>query len=97
MAEVQSAGELRDALQAFIDAKERQLQQTGQLGQRVLEQQVELEARVEQLRDVAADAGDEEDVDPDTQAMFTELADVMHGWDVDNVKLSDAFSNKVRA
>lgn len=96
MAVGQSAGQLRDALQGFIDAKERQLQQTGQLGQRVLEQQVELEARIEQLREVAAEAGDDEDVDPETETMFTELADAMHGWDTDNVKLSDAFSNKVR-
>jgi hypothetical protein len=97
MAAVQNARQLREALQAFIDAKEQQLQQTGQLGQRVLEQQVELETRVEQLREVAADAESDEDVDSETRAMYTELADAMHGWDADNVKLSDAFSNKVRS
>jgi ABC-type transporter Mla subunit MlaD len=96
MATLQTAGELREALQALIDAKERQLQHTGQLGQRVLEQQVELEARVEQLRDAAADAGDEDDVDPETRALFSDLSEAVHGWDADNVKLSDAFSNKVR-
>jgi hypothetical protein len=92
---VDTAGELRDALQAFLDAKERQLQQTGQLGQHVLEQQVDLELKVEELRDAIGDHGDEDDLDAGTRALFTDLADAMNGWDTDNVKLSEAFANKV--
>lgn len=42
--------ELRSHLQSLLDAKERQLQQAGTLGQRVLAQQMELEQRIRQLQ-----------------------------------------------
>ncbi|KAJ7821017.1 hypothetical protein B0H14DRAFT_3471865 [Mycena olivaceomarginata] len=45
-----SAGDMRYHLQSLLDAKERQLQQAGALGQRVLAQQMELEERIRQLQ-----------------------------------------------
>jgi hypothetical protein len=95
MAVVDTAGDLREALQAFIDAKERQLQHTGQLGQSVLEQQVELEALVDQIREAATDMADDDEVDAQTRALYQELADTIHNWDASNNKLSEAFTTKV--
>lgn len=47
---VPTPAELKAHLQSLLDAKERQLQQAGTLGQRVLAQQMELEERIRQLQ-----------------------------------------------
>ncbi|KAF6745032.1 hypothetical protein DFP72DRAFT_1018302 [Ephemerocybe angulata] len=54
-----SPDELRAHLQSLLDAKERQLNQAGILGQRVLAQQMELEERVKKLQTMTAGLEDE--------------------------------------
>lgn len=83
-------GDLKFHLQSLLDAKEKQLQQAGTLGQRVLAQQMELEERIRQLQE--EEQGDAEEV----KARYTELAEVIEGWDKENATLSGAFGNKVR-
>lgn len=56
---VPSPVELKNHLQSLLDAKERQLQQAGTLGQRVLAQQMELEERIRQLQALTPGLGSE--------------------------------------
>ncbi|KAI0051353.1 hypothetical protein FA95DRAFT_1534854 [Auriscalpium vulgare] len=85
---------LRQQLQALLDSKERQLQQAGALGQRVLAQRVELEERVRLLQALDADKPDDADVNADMRARYRELADTVRAWDDENVLLSSAFGAK---
>jgi hypothetical protein len=93
-----SAGDMRFYLQNLLDSKEKQLQQAGTLGQRVLAQQMELEERIRQLQELDADKSDDEEVDPDVRNRYRELADTIMAWDAENAQLSSAFgaSLKVR-
>lgn len=95
---VSSAGDMRFYLQNLLDSKEKQLQQAGTLGQRVLAQQMELEERIRQLQELEADKSDDDEVEPDVRNRYRELADTIIAWDAENAQLSSAFgaSLKVR-
>lgn len=88
---VSSAGDLRDHLQWLLDSKEKQLQQAGTLGQRVLAQQMELEERIRQLQDLDMSAQDEEEVGQEIKMKVGELQDALRGWDEENGRLSSGF------
>jgi hypothetical protein len=86
-------------LQNLLDSKERQLQQAGSLGQRVLAQQMELEERIRQLQELEADKGEEDEIDHEARERYHDLADTIMAWDSENAQLSSVFggSSKVRA
>jgi hypothetical protein len=92
---VSSTGDLRAQLQALLDEKEKQLQHAGTLGQRVLEQQMELEERISQLRDLDADRDDDDEIDVETRERYRELAQTVQNWDSDNARLTEALATKV--
>ncbi|PPQ81667.1 hypothetical protein CVT26_013990 [Gymnopilus dilepis] len=86
-----TAGDLKYHLQTLLDAKEKQLQQAGSLGQRVLAQQMELEERIRQLQDLEADKGEDDHIDREARERYAELADTIVAWDQENAQLSSAF------
>ena len=86
-----TSGDLKYHLQTLLDAKEKQLQQAGSLGQRVLAQQMELEERIRQLQDLEADKGEDEGIDGEARERYAELADTIVAWDRENAVLSSAF------
>lgn len=88
-----SAGDMRLYLQNLLDRKEKQLQQAGALGQRVLAQQVELEERVRELQELDADKalGEDDEIDADMRERYRQLAQSFTVWDAENVQLSTAF------
>lgn len=90
-----STSERKFRLQLLLDNKEKQLQQAGALGQRVLAQQIELEEKIRQLQDVDAERGDEEELDAEARERYRELADTIKAWDDENAQLSSAFGSKV--
>ena len=89
-----SNADIKFHLQSLLDSKEKQLQQAGTLGQRVLAQQMELEERIRQLQEETAD-GDEGVLDEEAKARYRELAETIEEWDKENAMLSNAFGNKV--
>jgi len=94
-----TAGDMNFYLQNLLDRKEKQLQQAGNLGQRVLAQQMELEERIRQLQELVGDKTDEEEVeDPQAREKYSELSEMIVTWDAENAQLSSAFgaSSKVR-
>jgi hypothetical protein len=94
-----TAGDMRFHLQNLLDSKEKQLQQAGTLGQRVLAQQMELEERIRQLQEIEADKLEDDEIDEDARERYRELAETILSWDSENAQLSSAFggSSKVRA
>ncbi|KAG6333940.1 hypothetical protein ID866_5151 [Astraeus odoratus] len=89
-----SAGERKFHLQLLLDIKEKQLQQAGTLGQRVLAQQIELEEKIRQIQELDAERGDDEELDAEARERYRELADTIKAWDVENAQLSSAFGAK---
>jgi hypothetical protein len=91
--------EIKFHLQTLLDAKERQLQQAGMLGQRVLAQQTELEERIRQLHDLEWEEEDatsaELAVGKEVKERYRELTEVLGAWDEENALLSSAFGSKV--
>ena len=94
-AQVSSAADMRTNLQALLDLKEKQLQQAGALGQRVLAQQVELEDRVRMLQEMELDRPDGDEIDADMRERYRELAETVRAWDTENATLSSGFGSKV--
>lgn len=93
-----SAGDMKAHLQILLDSKEKQLQQAGTLGQRVLAQQMELEERIRQLQEIEAGRNDDDEVDAEASTRYRELAETISAWDAENAQLSGAFgSAKVSA
>ena len=90
-----NTGDMRHYLQTLLDTKEKQLQQAGALGQRVLAQQVELEERVRQLQEIDADKGEDVEIDADMRERYRQLAESVSTWEAENVQLSSAFGSKV--
>lgn len=89
-----SNADIKFHLQSLLDSKEKQLQQAGTLGQRVLAQQMELEERIRQLQEETTD-GDGRALDEEAKARYRELAETIEEWDKENAVLSSAFGNKV--
>ena len=100
-AQLSSASDLRSHFQLLLDEKEKQLQQAGTLGQRVLAQQIELEERIRQLQETIGDGGSAEGGyesggedginNKETAERLTELAETLLQWDRENAVLSTAF------
>lgn len=90
-----TSGSLKDHLQLLLQAKEQQLQSAGLLGQRLIQQQSDLEERIRQLQDLEADKGEDEPVDGDTQERYRELKDAMDRWEGENAELVGEFGPKV--
>ena len=90
-----STGDMRFHLQNLLDSKEKQLQQAGTLGQRVLAQQMELEERIRQLQEADADKGEDDELDAEATERYRELAETIRTWDAENAQLSSAFGSKV--
>jgi hypothetical protein len=86
-----SAGDMKFHLQNLLDSKEKQLQQAGTLGQRVLAQQMELEERIRQLQEIDADKGEDEEIDDEARDRYRELAETIKAWDTENAQLSNTF------
>lgn len=89
-----SNADIKFHLQSLLDSKEKQLQQAGTLGQRVLAQQMELEERIRQLQEETTDR-DGRALDEEAKARYRELAETIEEWDKENAVLSSAFGNKV--
>ncbi|KAJ7088122.1 hypothetical protein C8R44DRAFT_819509 [Mycena epipterygia] len=89
-----SAGDMKYHLQSLLDSKEKQLQQAGTLGQRILAQQMELEERIRQLQEIDADKLDEDRVDDDARDRYRELAETLTAWDRENADLSTALVSR---
>ena len=85
-----STGSMRSHLQNLLDAKEKQLQQAGALGQRVLAQQMELEQRIRQLQDIDADRGTREEPSAEMRLRYRDLTKTLDAWDEENAKLTNA-------
>jgi len=92
---VPSIGDMRTHLQLLLDNKEKQLQQVGTLGQRILSQQVQLDERVRQLHELEAELGDNQDLDSEIRERYRELTEMVKSWDTDNTQLSQSFDPKV--
>ena len=90
-----SAGSMRHFLQGLLDIKEKQLQQAGTLGQRVLAQQMELEERVRQLQDIDSERTEDEEVSAETRLCYRDLANTLKTWDEENFTLSQTFGTSV--
>lgn len=74
---------LRENLKSLIENKEKQLVLVGTLGQRFLTQQVELEERIQQMDDAAAD----DPRDDGLRAKLADLADTMKSWESENQQM----------
>jgi hypothetical protein len=90
-----SIGDMRAHLQLLLDNKEKQLQQVGTLGQRILSQQVQLDERAHQLHELEAELGDKQDLDSEILERYRELTEMVKSWDVDNAQLTQTFGPKV--
>jgi hypothetical protein len=90
-----SPGERKFHLQLLLDNKEKQLQQAGTLGQRVLAQQIELEEKIRQLQEFDSEHAEDEELDTDARERYRELAETIAAWDAENAQLSSAFGQKV--
>ena len=91
-----TAGDMKYHLQNLLDSKEKQLQQAGSLGQRVLAQQMELEERIRQLQVLEADKGEEDEIDLGARERYRELAETILAWDSENAQLSSVFGGSSR-
>ena len=94
---VPSIGDMRAHLQLLLDNKEKQLQQVGTLGQRILSQQVQLDERVRQLHELESELDDNQDLDSEIRERYRELTEMVRAWDTDNTQLTQSFDPKVRS
>ncbi|KAF8885292.1 meiotic cell cortex C-terminal pleckstrin homology-domain-containing protein [Infundibulicybe gibba] len=91
-----SAGDMKLHLRHLLDSKEKQLQQAGTFGQRVLAQQMELEERIRQLQELEADKSGEGDIDAEARERYRALADTVIAWDSENAQLLNTFGDSKR-
>ncbi|EGO03686.1 hypothetical protein SERLA73DRAFT_165305 [Serpula lacrymans var. lacrymans S7.3] len=89
-----SAAEMKFHLQSLLDSKEKQIQQIGILGQRLLTQQAELDERVRQLQEIEGDKSEDEDMDTEARERYRDLAEVISTWDTENAQLSSTLGSK---
>ncbi|KAL1742281.1 coiled-coil protein [Schizophyllum fasciatum] len=89
-----SREDIKYDLQSLLDSKEKQLQQAGTLGQRVLAQQMELEERIRQIQEFEADHSEDDDIDLQVRDKYEELANTIRSWDAENAQLSSAFGSQ---
>lgn len=89
-------GDMKSHLQILLDNKEKELQQAGTLGQRILSQQIQLEERVRQLYELEEELGDNQDFEPEVRKRYGELMKMVKAWDAHNTQLTQWFGPKVR-
>ena len=94
--QVMSVGDMETHLKLLLDKKDKELQQVGTLGQRILSQQVQLDERVRQLHELEAKLGDNQDLDSEIRKRYKELTETIKAWDMDNAQLTQSFDSKVR-
>ena len=90
-----SSGNMRQHLQFLLESKEKQLQQAGTLGQRVLAQQVELEERIRQLQEIDVEKAEYEDLSAEMRLRYRDLTNTLKSWEEENMQLSSAFGGNV--
>lgn len=83
-------------LQNILHKKVEQLQLAGNLGQRVLHQQSELEERIKQIEALEVDKDEDDELDEEARQRYQELADTIVAWDEENVQLSTCFGNNAK-
>lgn len=89
---------MRAQFQALLDEKERQLQAAGNLGQRILAQQMELEERINALSELEYRNGSrtpELGGDPEMRKRLEDLENVVQTWQVENDQTLESFGQKV--
>ncbi|TRM62339.1 hypothetical protein BD626DRAFT_570053 [Schizophyllum amplum] len=89
-----SMADMKYHLQSLLDSKEKQLQQAGTLGQRVLAQQMELEERIRQIQEFEADHAEDDEIDSQVRDKYEELANTIGSWDKENAQLSSTFGSQ---
>ena len=94
---VVTTGDMRQHLQNLLDTKDRQVQQVATLGERVLQQRMELEEKIYQLRDLDVDRGDSDDINGETRLRYHDLANMLKSWEEENVQLAGTLGIEVRA
>ena len=90
---------MRLQLQTLLDDKEKQLQLTGTLGQRFLQQQMELEERINQLSEYEnahLKGARVDEANSEMRVKLQELAETMQHWEVENEQIWSGFGSKVR-
>jgi len=93
---VPTIDDMKSHLQILLDNKEKELQQVGTLGQRILSQQVQLDERVHQLHEFEKELGDNQDLEPEVRRRYGELTEMVKAWETDNTQLTQSFGPKVR-
>ncbi|KAF9480593.1 hypothetical protein BDN70DRAFT_805008 [Pholiota conissans] len=86
-----NAGDVKLHIQNIFQNKAEQLLHTGNLGQRILTQQAELEARLKEIEVLEADKGEEE-----TRERYHELVDTILEWEEENAQLLSCFSSNAK-
>lgn len=92
-----SAGNMHKYLQTLLDNKEKQVQQAGTLGQRLLSQHAELEELVRQLQDIDGDKSEDAEISAELRLRYRDLVNTLATWEEENKQLSNAFAIKVDA
>lgn len=92
-----SAGNMHKYLQTLLDNKEKQVQQAGTLGQRLLSQHAELEELVRQLQDIDGDKSEDAEISAELRLRYRDLVNTLASWEEENKQLSNAFAIKVDA
>ena len=93
---VVTTGDMRQHLQNLLDTKDRQVQQVATLGERVLQQRMELEEKIYQLRDLDVDRGDSEDINGETRLQYHDLDNMIKSWEEENAQLTGTLGIEVR-
>lgn len=84
-------------LAKILDDKESELQLAGSLGQRILQQRVELEERINVLSEYEHRSGSrtpEPGGDPEVTRKFQDLQDVLQSWDRENQETLGGFNGQ---
>ncbi|KAG8882348.1 hypothetical protein FRB97_008362 [Tulasnella sp. 331] len=84
-------------LAKILDEKETELQLAGNLGQRILQQRVELEERINVLSEYEHRSGSrtpEPGGDPEMTRKFQELQDLLQSWDKENQETLGGFNGQ---
>ncbi|KAL0959595.1 hypothetical protein HGRIS_011304 [Hohenbuehelia grisea] len=88
-----SAGDLQFHLQQLLEAKKDQLNKAALFGQQILDQQKELQERINQLQAREQDKDEDDEIEGESRVVFREIKETVQDWDVQNAQLvGSAFS-----
>lgn len=81
--------DVRTRLQSLLDQKEQELQNAGNLGQRILAQQMELKEHTSQILDLKLGRTglENDEIESEMRAKLNDLADTMYSWQHENQQL----------